>query len=518
MNLCDQYLKEMVEINPTMNDLYEFPGYEHLKGIMINPYTDDYKKKELEILKKYKKILSKKKIKNYSEEYFYREVRDLIGWYSLDSEYLVLDALNNFPLDIVSELSGEGPYRFTDKKSYEIYMMRLQTVPSITDSVIDKLKKGIKKKYVLPKIVVKNLIKQYKDYLKKPLNKKELKDYKCSIESFINNSVKRLLSFLEGEYLKSAKNQIGIYSEPYGKQSYTDTLRSFTLEDITCKQVHDLGLKEVQRIYEELQRHFKEYNVSSLSGLYNAVGEDSKDPHKDIVEIQKRINDKIMPKYFGKSLVKDEMPELKKISSENKLHFAYYISKNFKRNSKTRGAYYINLNNDLKKNELLSLTLHESFPGHHYERRTNINERETPIYMKAGDFTGYVEGWALYCESLIDIHTKEEYIFRLKYEMHRAVRLVIDTAIHYFEWSYERCFKYMKKYLLFDDNYTHNELIRYICDPGQALAYKIGELTILKLRKIYFEKYNNDYIGFHKKVMEYGPCSLDELIERFLEI
>lgn len=518
MNLCDQYLKDMVEINPTMNDLYEFPGFEHLSGIMINPYTDDYKKKELEILKKYKKILSKKKRKTYIEEYFYREVRDLIGWYSLDCEYLVLDALNNFPLDIVSELSGEGPYRFTDKKSYKIYMMRLQTVPSITDSIIDKLRKGIKKKYVLPKIVVENLIEQYKNYLKNPLNKKELKDYSCSIEIYINNSVKKLLSFLEDEYLKSSKNEIGIYSEPYGKQSYTDTLRSFTLEDITCKQVHNLGLKEVKRIYEELQRHFKDFNVTSLNGLYKSVGEDSKDPHKDIIEIQKRINDKIMPKYFGKSLSKEEMPELKKISSENKLHFAYYVSKNFKRNSKTRGAYYINLNNNLKKNELLSLTLHESFPGHHYERRTNINERDTPIYMKAGDFTGYVEGWALYCESLTDIHTKQEYIFRLKYEMHRAVRLVIDTAIHYFEWSYERCFKYMKKYLLFDDNYTHNELIRYICDPGQALAYKIGELTILKLREIYFEKYNNDYIGFHKKIMEYGPCSLDELIVRFLEL
>jgi len=131
MKLCDQYLKDIVEINPTMNDIYEFSGFEQ-KGVMINPYTDDYKKKELEILKKYKKALSKKKNKSYSEEYFYREVRDLVDWYSLDSEYLVLDALNNFPLDIISELSGEGPYRFTDKQSYETYMMRLQTVPSIT--------------------------------------------------------------------------------------------------------------------------------------------------------------------------------------------------------------------------------------------------------------------------------------------------------------------------------------------------------------------------------------------------
>jgi uncharacterized protein (DUF885 family) len=396
-------------------------------------------------------------------------------------------------------------------------MLRLQTVPSITESVIGKLRKGIHNKYVLPKIVVENLIKQYKDYLKSPLNTKELKDYKCSIESNINDSVRKLLRFLEGEYLKSAKKEIGVYSEPYGKQSYTETIRSFTLKNITCKQVHDLGLKEVERIYNELERHFKDYDVHSLTGLYKKVDEVSKDPHKDIVAIQKRINEKIMPKYFGKSLKKEEMPDIKKISSENKLHFAYYISKSFKRNTKTRGAYYINLNNDLKKNELLSLTLHESFPGHHYERRTNINARNTPLYMKSSDFTGYVEGWALYCESLTDIHTKEEYIFRLKYELHRAVRLVIDTAIHYFKWSYDRCFKYMKKYLLFDDNYIHNELIRYICDPGQAVAYKIGELTILKLREIYFEKYNNDYIGFHAKIMRFGPCSLDELIKNFIE-
>ena len=518
MELCDKYLKELVEINPTMNDIYEFSGYDHLKGTMINPYTDEYKEKEIKLLKKYKKLLSKKKSKTKADKYFANEIRDTLDWYSLDSEYVVIDALNNFPLDIVSELSGEGPYRFTDSKSYEIYMNRLKTVPSITDSIIEKLKKGIPKKYVLPKLVVKNLISQYKEYLKNPLKKKELKKYQCSIRTYLNDSIQKLLQFLETDYLKSAKSEIGLYSEPYGKQGYTDTLRSFTLEDITALRVHELGIKEVDRIFKELERHFKEFGVSSLKGLYDKVNQVSKNPHEDIVKIQKRINETIMPKYLGKSLKKDEMPELKKISSENKLHFAYYVSKNFKRNTKTKGAYYINLNNGLKKNELLSLTLHESFPGHHYERRTNINERDTPVYIKAADFTGYVEGWALYCESFTDIHTKEEYIYRLKYEMHRAVRLVIDTAIHYFKWSYQRCFDYMKKYLLFDANYIHNELIRYICDPGQALAYKIGELTILKLRGIYFEKFPNDYIGFHEKILDYGPCSLDELIQSFLKL
>ena len=144
-----------------------------------------------------------------------------------------------------------------------------------------------------------------------------------------------MLSFLEGEYLKDAKNEIGIYSEPYGKQSYTDTLRSFTLEDYaTCKQVHDLGLKGVTRIYEELQRHFKEYNVSSLSGLYNAVGEDSKDPHKDIVEIQKSQMIKLCLNIL-KSLKKEELPELKKYQVRTNYILLIIFQRTLRQNSKT---------------------------------------------------------------------------------------------------------------------------------------------------------------------------------------
>ena len=105
--------------------------------------------------------------------------------------------------------------------------------------IIEKLKKGIPKKYVLPKIVVKNLISQYKAYLKNPLKKKELKKYQCSIHTYLNDSIQKLLQFLETDYLKSAKSEIGLYSEPYGKQGHTDTLRSFTLEDITALQVHE---------------------------------------------------------------------------------------------------------------------------------------------------------------------------------------------------------------------------------------------------------------------------------------
>ena len=170
----------------------------------------------------------------------------------------------------------------------------------------------------------------------------------------------------------------------------------------------------------------------------------------------------------------------------------------------------------LNKNELFPLTLHESIPGHHYERKLHINDSKIPLYFKSADFTGYVEGWGLYCESFEDYYTDDELIYRYMYEIHRAARLVVDTGIHYYKWSFKKTFDYMKKYLNLSDEEIKNEILRYICDPGQACAYKIGEITLMNLRSYYFCKYPNDYKGFHKLVMCAGPCELETLIKKVI--
>jgi len=108
-------------------------------------------------------------------------------------------------------------------------------------------------------------------------------------------------------------------------------------------------------------------------------------------------------------------------------------------------------------------------------------------------------------------------MWKYVYELQRAIRLVIDTGIHAFNWSYDKCFNYMNKYLHYDDDLIRNEIIRYICIPSQALSYKVGELTILFLRDKYLKKFPDDLKGFHRLMFEIGPCSLDLLVKEFIK-
>ena len=117
---------------------------------------------------------------------------------------------------------------------------------------------------------------------------------------------------------------------------------------------------------------------------------------------------------------------------------------------------------NINKHELYVLSLHEGIPGHHFEVTTN-NKKDIPNYLKIGDTT-YSEGWGLYCENLGDYQYDLKYYFKLQYEIHRSVRLIIDTAIHFFGWDYSKCFQFMKKHLHFEDEQIHNEILRYMDD------------------------------------------------------
>ena len=121
----------------------------------------------------------------------------------------------------------------------------------------------------------------------------------------------------------------------------------------------------------------------------------------------------------------------------------------------------------------------------------------------------------MYCEGLLEPKNNYELFWKLIYNLHRSIRLVIDTGIHYYKWSYEKSFQYMKRYLPFSEDTIKNEIYRYICDPGQAVTYKIGELTMLDLRNKFFKKFPNNYKEFHKLILKLGPCPLNILVDEF---
>ena len=191
---------------------------------------------------------------------------------------------------------------------------------------------------------------------------------------------------------------------------------------------------------------------------------------------------------------------------------AYYINGDLVGNRD--GIFYLNTR-DVKhmlKSNCSALSKHEGIPGHHFHITYMNENKKIPLFIKTSNYTAFIEGWALYAENLGD-YDDIGYFGKLNSEMLRAIRLVVDTGIHYYNWDYKKCYNLFKKYSIFPDSEIEAEIYRYVAIPGQALSYKIGELTILSLRKKYMKKHNN-IKQFHKLVLENGQLPLEILINK----
>jgi len=524
MELCDKFLFDCIKLTPNVNDIYRFKQYKHLRQVIINIFTDEFKNKFIKLLKTYKKRILSKDI-NKRTKYdiiLLDDIKIYLDELSYDNDFIPFDPLNNFPLNMISDINGDGFYEFTDISSYKDYIKRLEKVPEICDSMIKMCQKGIKNKIVLPKKLAFVLLNQYQDFLKTPLDQiitlkppPKIKEFFFeSINIYLVNSIHKLVHFLQNDYICKCTDSISLSSIKNGKSLYNGLLKENTLNYMNPHRIHNLGLNEVKRIHSELKIYQKFYKKNSLKELFQMIEVKDKDPIKSIHNILKKLNDELLPELFGESLKKDDMPLVKRVPNESNIHFAYYAKPSF--DGKKKGTFFVNTNFKPKKYELLTLCIHECLPGHHYQLLKHNQDKRIPIYIKDQNNTGYTEGWATYCENFVNPQSKKEYIFKLRYELHRALRLVIDTGIHYYQWSFKKSVDYMNKYLHYSQSHIESEILRYISDPGQGLAYKIGELTFLKLRDLYLEKYPGKIIEYHKLIMDIGPCSLDRLIDEFI--
>jgi len=523
MELCDQYIHELIQLVPELNDFHQLDEYKHLRSKSTNTLTKDFQKKERELLRKYHKLVKEKKQKSFYDLVFLDDLKIMVK----ESKYLALDhvpidSLDNYPLSYIASLQGESDYEFTDKESYMDYLNRMKVIPEVTESIIENMTKGLRYKDTLPRIIVLDLRDQYKNAL--DMNLEELaipknvkKDIISSIQKYIIPSVKKLKDFLENEYLCKCTDKIGLNSLSGGSSIYKGLLEEQTMKGYTPKDIHELGEREVKRLMNRINEMRRKMKFKgSLKEFYGHTTDTFKEK-KDIIsystKLQKEIYKKIYPKYFKTTLLEKDLSNIKEISDDKSRLYAFYIG------TKKRGTFYVNthIHNELNKHELLTLTLQETIPGHHLQLMTHNRSKDLPLYIQSSHNTGYIEGWGLYCENFTELHTDKELVWKYIYELQRAIRLVIDTGIHTFNWSYEKCFEYMKQYLHYSDDLIRNEIIRYICIPSQALSYKVGELTILFLRDKYLKKYPDDLKGFHELLFEIGPCSLDLLVKEFIK-
>jgi uncharacterized protein (DUF885 family) len=344
-----------------------------------------------------------------------------------------------------------------------------------------------------------------------------------AITEALNPANRAFLTFYTTEYAPKCAKAVGISAQPNGAAYYAFKIRQQTTTDLTADQIHTIGLGEVKRIVGEMDALAKSAGYPSRAAFVAKLRSDPKyfaKTPEELMQANARVAKTIdgkMPGLFGRL---PRLPYgLREIPAETAegTTTAYYTDGSPE--SGLSGTYWINTSrlNQRPLWEIPALTAHESVPGHHNQIALQ-QELDLPPYRKnAVFFTAFVEGWGLYSERLgIEMglyDTPEKNMGRLSYEMWRACRLVVDTGLHAKGWTKAQAIAFMKDNTALTDANIEAEVNRYIADPGQALAYKLGELKIRELRgraeKTLGPKF--DLRRFHDVVLGQGPVPLDVL-------
>ena len=343
------------------------------------------------------------------------------------------------------------------------------------------------------------------------------------IAEVLTPALRKHVDYLTNTYSKKCNSRVGVSAQPNGAKYYAFRVRSETTTDLSAQKIHELGLSEVARIRAEMEQVSKKAGFASRGAFITKLRTDpvyfAKTPEQLLAQtalMAKTIDGK-MPKYFGHLArlpygVKAMRPESAEHSPT-----AFYVIGSLE--TGLAGEYNVNTSKLEQRPlwELPALTAHEAVPGHHHQLALQ-QELELPPWRKhLAFFTAFLEGWGLYSERLgIEMglyDTPEKDMGRLSYEMWRACRLVVDTGLHAFNWPKARAIAFMKENTAMTDANIEVEVNRYITVPGQALAYKLGELKIRELRAKAEKELGPafDLKRFHDAVLEQGAVPLDVL-------
>ncbi len=318
----------------------------------------------------------------------------------------------------------------------------------------------------------------------------------------------------------------GVWRLPEGGAYYKALLANYTTTDLTADEIHNIGLREVERIHGEMRQIMAQVGFEgTLQEFFQFTRNDDRffyttreEYLADANAVLRKMEAKL-PEYFGR-LPKAPMV-IKPVEAfrEKSAGKAFYQSP--APDGSRPGTYYVNLYNlrDMSKNELEALAYHEGSPGHHLQRALQTEMGDLPPFRRFGGVTAYTEGWGLYSEELpkeMGFYTDPYSDFgRLGMELWRACRLVVDTGLHDKRWSREKAIGYLTENTPNPDGDIRKAIERYIVYPGQATAYMIGKLKIMELRTNAREELGEkfDIRGFHDTVLASGPVPLDILEE-----
>ena len=434
--------------------------------------------------------------------------------------------------------------RFETVKDYKAWELRLFTFPELMDQTLALMQDGVDRKIVHARVIMTRLPAQirrqivddptkslfYKPYRDMPNSipadrQDELKaGAQLVIKSRVVPAYRKMLRFFEEVYLPACFEKVGVWQIPNGKEFYALRARQFTTTDLTPQQIHDIGLREVKRIRGEMREiilevGFKGTFAEFLEHLRSDPKYYYKNPNELLAEykvICRRI-DPQLPKMFG--LLPRRPYQLEAIPEHlaPDTTTAYYRPPSA--DGGRNGTYFVNLfrPETRPKYEMEVLSVHEAVPGHHLQIALAQELEGIPDFRRYGGYTAFIEGWGLYSERLgyeLGLY-KDPYskFGQLTYDMWRAVRLVVDTGIHDQGWSRQKAIDFFAANAAKSMHDIENEIDRYIAWPGQALAYKIGQLRILELRHKAETELGDkfDLRDFHDTILGQGAVTLSVL-------
>lgn len=520
-------------------------------------FTDSYRAKLKEYYIKYKISLEKfsRESLNDADKLSY----DLLG-YELDDKLKSLTFNDNLMpinqfygkhLDLGQLGSGDGSQPFKTVTDYENWIKRATAFGAFVDSSIVYFKKGMNEGVVLPKSLVAKIIPQCNDMVVTDVTKslfwgpitklpntfsaseKEqlTKAFDSLIVKTLVPSYKKLATFLQTDYLPKARNSSGINDIKNGDKLYDYLVANWTTTNLSPNEIYTTGLAEVKRIREEMERIKTEVGFKGdLKAFFEFLKNDPQFmPYKtpeEVLQAFRNIQNTIDPnlkKMFGNT------PKTKFEIRQTEAFRAASASAEYLQGSEdgTRpGIFYVPIVDATKFNTtsgMESLFLHEALPGHHYQVSLQQENKSLPKFRRFSWYGAYGEGWALYTESLgkeLGLYTNPyQYMGALGDEIHRAIRLVVDVAIHTKNMTREQAIAYMMENEAISEQGATAEIERYMAIPAQALSYKVGSLKIKQLREKYTQQLGTKFSlkSFHDELLNSGCLPLS-LLEKKLDV
>jgi uncharacterized protein (DUF885 family) len=445
-------------------------------------------------------------------------------------------------IQTVNELADA--LRFQTVKDYEDWLARLRKFPSYMEQTMALMRQGIQERILLPKIVMQRVSAQiehqivrdpetspfYKPFLSFPNTISEsersrlTQGAKEAVSSSIVPAFSRFKKFFLEEYLPACLDHVGVWQLNDGDARYRFLIRLHTDNPLDPKEIHETGLAEVKRIRAEMQGIIDSLGFKgTFLEFLHYLRTDSRFYYKgpdELLEAYRALTRRIDPKLVTlfKNLPRapygvEPIPD--NIAPDTTT--AYYRSP--AGDGSRAGTYFVNIYRPeaRPKYEMMVLSLHEAVPGHHLQIAVAMEQRDLPNFRRYGGYTAFIEGWGLYAELLGDEMALYDDPYskfgQLTYEMWRAVRLVVDTGIHHFRWDRQKAVDFFLENTAKAELDVVNEVDRYIAWPGQALAYKIGQLKISAIRSNAQKTLGSrfDIRAFHDELLKDGALPLNIL-------